>query len=71
MTRDASRTDDRINSSHLNPATGHAPERVDWLKERNERDAQESVHEGMHLVDSPQYPGEWRCPQSGLEEPDP
>ena len=53
MTRDASRSDDGIDSSHLNPAAGHAPERVRWAQERNEHNAQKGGHGGMHLVDSP------------------
>ena len=69
VTRDASRSDDRINSSQLNPATGHAPERVRWAHERDKHDAQKGVHGGMHLVVSPLCLVEWRCPRSGLGEP--
>ncbi len=52
VARDTSRTDDRIDSSHLDPAAGHTPERVCWTHEREEHDAQKGVHEGIHLVDS-------------------
>ena len=60
VTRDAPRGDDGIDSSHLDPAAGHAPERVHRAQERDEHKAQECVHEGMHLVNSPRCLGRSR-----------
>ena len=64
VARDASRVDNGINSSQLDPAAGHAPERVHGAQESDEHEAQEGVHEGVHLVSSPRWLGRRRCPTS-------